>query len=907
MDKNKFLRLIQVKPKEAKIVFLSFVFAFCIGAVQNILFSIPLAMFLSRYSSSYLPQVYIATGIATFFVGLAFGYLEKKASVFYVLALPIAIFSATLYLFWGLLHLFSNPLIFISLLILSLLIASLIISIVMLLINQLFTFQQSKRIYGLIFGGIALGGVAIGFGMEFLIRTIGSNQIILLAALLLTFAFLMEFPIRKNSSGRLLEVEGEASTTKASWKSFKNKKYILQVFLFTIFVFFIYYAFDLLFNTAVQQRYPAQDEMAVFFGIIFAVYDIASLLAAFVIATWILSRFGLIFALISWPLGLTIMLSAVLAIHAIPAVAGMGFSIIIAAAVFDVMFREAIMEQSILLLFQPLRPVPRAWAQLKNETIITPIATAVIGAILMVVEKYFGIALSVMSLMIIGLCICGTALVLLVLRKGYLKLLMESLSKRVISNPQFTRLTKDSLNVLRSHLQSIYPEEAIYVLGTIEKVDSGEFQKMLGQSLDSQLEQVRIYSLSKIEQKRMKGFEGRLSGICQTEKSPAVLGAALVALASTTDLEKYAWFKQYLHDPNLEVVQACLTALIRYGSQEKKNEAMQILKEKAKSARKDERVMVAQVLKSAVTPGKAEILSDLLQDSNVEVRDVAVQAAMHLSDSRLYHLLIQNLEIPHLHDSAMQTLSSFGKGIFDYIVKEFDQYSTQLQIHLVTILGFIKGAKPIEFLEKLLPTANRRLLHATLQSLKRLSYKATDEEMIQRLIESENENILFLKEMIIPLHFEKMKILHDFLCREIELSQECCFFLLAFVYPDEAIMQAKLGLSLDDEETNSNAVELLLQTIEMKDQRLLIDQLNYFPYKQEGESASNEVEIKDLLLKVRDYTANCFIPALPAAVIYEIGILKLKSMMDVVVKQELKGDTLMQEIQPLSLKKLETA
>ena len=281
-------------------------------------------------------------------------------------------------------------------------------------------------------------------------------------------------------------------------------------------------------------------------------------------------------------------------IHLVPSFAGMGFSIITITAIFDVTFREAITDQSTLLLFSRSGRIPRAWAQLKNETIITPLATAVIGAILIIVEKYFGIALSVMALMIIGLSVAGIALVLFVLKKGYLVLLMDSLSKRVTSNPQFTKLTKDSLNVLKSHLQSIYPEEAIYVSGTIENVDPVEFVKLLEQSLNSPLEQVRIYSLNKIEQKRMKGFEGRLSTLCQSEKIPSVLGAALLALAATADLKQFAWFKQYLHDPNLEVVQACLIALLCYGSPAEKNEAVNLLKEKAKSLREDERIMVAQ-------------------------------------------------------------------------------------------------------------------------------------------------------------------------------------------------------------------------------------------------------------------------------------------------------------------------
>lgn len=899
---KKLLRLIQVKPAELKIVSMAFLFAFCIGAVQNILFSIPLASFLSRYSSSFLPQIYILSGIVIFCFGIAFSYLEKKAAVFYVLSIPIAFFSASLFLFWIALEAIKSPIIFIVLLIWAFLIGSLIISITMLLINQLFTFQQSKRIYGLIFGGIATGGAVIGFGMKVLINLLGANNLILLAAVMLSIAFLLQFSIRKHSGGRLqiTEESEEARTSKATWKSFKNKKYILKVFLLTFLIYFIYYSFDLLLNTTVQQHFPNEKDMAVFFGGLFAVYDIVALFAGFILATWLLSRFGLIISLIFWPLGLCVLLSLVLLFNGVPYFAGIVFGMILISAVFDVTIREAITEQSILLLFQPLRPVPRAWAQLKNEAIIIPIAMSSIGAILLLVDRYLGINIKILSLFIIALSVCAVALIFFVLREGYLELLVESLSKKVVASPEFKRLNKDSLNVLKSHLQSAYPEEAIYVLKTVENIDQNEFVKLLSQALESPLEQVRCFALSKIEQHRLKSFSEKLIQLCSIEKNPAVLGPALLALAATTDLKKFSQFKEHLHDSK-----ECIIALIKYGGAAEKNEAIEILKQKVASPNEEDRILAAKILKGITIVDKTDLILTLLKDVSLDVRDSAAEAAFKIKDERLYSALIENLEIPHVHDSATQALTSIGKPLFDYITTHFESYSPHLQTILVTLLGFIKERRVAPFLEKMLPTARRRLLYPILLSLKRHSYKATNEELIQQLLEAENHNILFLKEIVLESSFQEMKILHGFLCREIELSQECCFLLLSFVYPEELIMQAKMGLSLKDEEMHSNAVELLLQTVDSKDQKLLMHQLTFLPSKEEMESAPSEEQIKELLLKVKDYTGNCFIPALSAAVIYEIGLLKIKSLVDIVIKQELKDDALMQEIQPLSIKRLE--
>lgn len=899
MKKGKLLKLIKVKPGEAKVVFLTVLFSFCVGIVQNIMTSVPLAMFLSRFSSSYLPHIYIACGASTFVVGLAFAYMEKKFSIFQVLSFPIGFFSATLFLFWGLLLVVKSPIIFVCLLVWALVIASLIISIVMLLSNQLFTIQQSKRIYGLILVGIATGGIIVGLGMKFLIEALGTNQLILLAALILSAGFITQFWIKKHSGNRLSRTEhvDGAEASRASWKSFKNKKYILSVFLLTIIIYSIYYSFDLLLNTIIQQKYPNEVEMAAFFGLLYAIFDFALLGIGLFAASWLLLKYGLIISLLLWPVGLVVLMSSFFFMNGVPALAGIIFFFTICIAVYEVTIRETITEQTELLLFQPLRPVQRAWAQLKNEVIISPLSMALIGGLLLVFEKSFGVNLSFISLLIIGLSLAAIALIFFSLKKGYLNLLEESLSKRSIANPRFTTLNKDSLAVLKSHLKSHYPEEVIYVLQTIEKIDKNEFTNALIASIDHPVDEVRTFALGKIEQYRIKSAGEKIKKLCLGEKSPAVLGAALLALGAITDFS----FKNYLKDPHIEVVSSALIALIKYGSEEAKKEAIELLNE-------EDHLIVATALKHIDIPSKVDLLLNLLNDPDLEVRIAASEACQHCADERLFPLLIENLEVSHVHDAALRCLISYGKKFSDYIFSHFEEYPLVAQINLIKVLGFIKGANPAEFLQNLLPKSNRRMLHPILQSLKKHSYKTSDPEklkMIDALLDKENDNILYLKEMARSFNSEKTKLLYHFLCREIELAQECCFSLLGFVYPESSIIKAQQGLTIEDEDTNSNAVELLLQTLEMRDQKQFMEQLTYAPYKEEAGEGFNESNAEDFLQKIQEYTTNCFIPALGAAVMYEIGVLKLKNLAGLLLKQELRNDPLMKESVDISLKKLE--
>lgn len=911
LNKNGLLRLLRIKPEETKIVFFIFLFAFFIGIAQNILSSVPLAMFLAHYNSSLLPYIYVGSGIALFFAGIGFSYLERTVSIFHVFSIPIATFAGSLFLFWGSLFVWDNPWIFMVLLIWSMLIVFLIISILMLISNQIFTMQQSKRLFGLIWCGVALGGIIIGFGMDFLVNSIGPNNVILLASLILLFGLITQFLIRKHSGTRLLhgEKSEEATGPRVSLKSFKSKNYILCTFLLTALIYFIFLSFDLLFNTSVQKQFPTEVEMAAFYGLLYATYDIANLFTAFFLSPWVLSRFGLIASLLVWPGGLVIFLGMAFLANLMPLFAGAFFAILVGTAIFEVVLVECITFESILLLFQPLRPAQRTWAQIKNEALIVPLAMTVIGIILLIIDRYIGIKASFMTLFIIGLCLIGIALTLYALKKGYLKLLSESLSKRSIINPQFTKLDKESLELLKGRLRSRYAEEVIYVLQTIENIDHEEFVKALPEALDNPLEEVRSFSLRKIEEHRIKSIAPKLKEICTTETNPNILAYALPALGSITDLEQFNWFKNHLHSSNSKIASSSSIALIKYGTETEQNKIMETLSEKAKSLREEDRLMVANILKQINISTKTDLLLPLLRDVSYDVRNSASEAAAHVLDEKLYPTLVENLAIPHVHDAAFNTLLLLGNPIFEYISQNFDRYSPDIQIGLINLLGFMKEVKPLEFLEKLLPISSRKGLRAVLLSLRRLSYKATDDRkhtLIKKLLESENKNILYLKEFTTSFNFEKMKLLRDLLCREIELSRECCFLLLSFIYSEASIIKAEQGLILEDEDANSNAVELLLQTLNKIDQKLLIEQLTYSPYKEEKGPVLSDAKIEELLLKTINYGTNCFIPELSAAVIYMVGTLELKNLIEFVHKQENKNNPLMTEIIPWSLKKLKS-
>ncbi len=896
---KKGTRLLKIEPAEEKIVFLTFFYGFCIGILQNILFSVPLAMFLAHYNSSLLTLTYIGGGITSFIVGIGFTYLERKVSFFKLLALPTLFFSFLLLLFWGALFVVQEDWIYIVLQVWAVVIGSLNVSLVSLLFNQLFTLQQGKRLYGLIAGGVALGGIMIGFSLDFLVHHIGPNQIILLASCISFLGLYTQNKIKKNSGTRFLEKE-ESSSTVVSLKSFKDKKYMFSVFSITILVCFIFYTFDLLFNTEVQNHYKSEDAMASFYGIVFAIYDIGGLCAGFFLSSWLLSRLGLIASLLMWPICLTLFLSLAVFTHMVPPLMAIFFPVLIITSVLETVLREVITQESILLLFQPLRAAQRGWAQLKNEMLVGPLSMTLIGGILWWISENLGVQISLTAVIVVSLGLFTIAFTFLVIKKGYIKLLNESLTKRGIINPTFTKLSKESLGALTTHLKSAFPEEVIFTLQTIEGIDGQEFEKRVIEAVEHPLVEVRSFALNKIEEHRIKSAEEKTKNCCLTEKNPQVLGNALRALGSIAALEQFSWFPSYIESPNIEIASNAFIAAIKYGADAICREATQKLIIKAQSIHEADRLCAAAVLQSIE---REDLLCVLITDSNEEVRIAACKAIRSTKDPSIFSALIDNLALPHVHDAAFYALTQLGSPCIEYCLERFSTFSLSTQLQVIKLLGYMKQEKIVPFLEGLFTFPKRVLLEEIVLALHKQGYEARDAQIkkLEDLLERENQGILFLKE----IKNQSAGLLLSFLSREIEITQKCCFYMLSFIYPQSSILKAYHGLEVEDEDMNSNATEILFQTLEKTDVKSLLPQLVYDPYALDSFLSTSVPEAtEEAIRKILTYSSDCYLPSLLPTAIYTIGILKLHSLKTLVQDQDKTTDPLLQEMVPIVLSQL---
>lgn len=877
------MSFLQKGSEERSLVGLHLLFAFLIGSAQTLLAVIPLAIFLTSYSSSLLTYVYMSMGVIIFLIGNVFRYFQKNLPFFRLLLSPLLIFAFSLFLFWGLLVVAPQPWVPMALFIWASVAYTFLSLVLSNLLLRVFSLQEGKKFYGIIGGTRALGGTLIGFLIPILVSTLGAKTSFLIAPVFILGAILALFAINKKHSDRFLEQKSldKEKSEKISFKTIKNRRFVINIFLLAVVSIFNFYSLDLLFNTTVKHHYISQAEIAGFLGIFTAISNIFTLLAGFFLFSFVLNRLGLMITLFLSPVIVGILTAITLMTDLVPATVGLVFGLILVTVLFERMMRQSINGEALNLLYAPLRPDVREWAQLQYRINIQSLSTTLVGVILFGLNRTWGTSIKSIGWFVMAVSACGVISMLYV-QKNYIRILVDALSRWALFKPQFTELDKDSLKIVKSRLQSRYPEEVVYALQLIETAEPKEFPSALEEALKNPLLDVRLYTLKKIEEYRIKGLIEKVKEICLTEKDPMILGQALRALAAIMPADQFYFFK------NFEEISGGLIGEILYGPADVKKRAIDRLALK-------EKFEIAEVLKEIDIPNKADLLLPLLSDPDPEVRLVACLAAGQVKDNRIYPLLIENLTIPHLHNAAAKSLLNLAP--IEEIARSFGQFTREQQHEVLYLLSWMEGEKVTAFLQQFLQSPDPRLFHEAVRALKNRHFKAENREQISSLLAEENQNILSLKAMIGALPTEKAKLLRDLLIREMELCQKNCFAMLTFIYHKTPILSAKGGLTESDRNKYSYAIEILEQTLG-KEHTYLLPQLI------QRSLPENPQPIESVLQDVLKVAPNCYIPAIHSAVLYTIGALGLKSLTELVKKGEAPNDPFMEEIRPWALKKL---
>lgn len=297
-------RMINVRPGEQARTVVLFLQYFFVVSVTIAGKSARDTFFLSRYDRSYLPLMFAACAIAVAAAAALYSHFGRRLS-------PRVLFNGlNILALTGLLAVksrldgFSIPILYVWM---EIIIAILSLSF-WLMASEIFDPRQAKRLYGLIGGGGAVAAIVVGMTVKPLVKEHGSESLLWLVMI----GVAAQWALGSYSSRYAAAWHPAPSRQIGQTSKWRFDRYLGAIALVVALSAMTTQIVDYQFKIFAAQSLPNEVALASFFGNFYAVTGAVNLLVQFFLTAALLSRFGVLAAMLALPVFLNVGALAVL-------------------------------------------------------------------------------------------------------------------------------------------------------------------------------------------------------------------------------------------------------------------------------------------------------------------------------------------------------------------------------------------------------------------------------------------------------------------------------------------------------------------------------------------------------------------------------------------------------------------
>lgn len=346
------MRLSEVRPEQRRSTLAAFLTIFGTLAGHTLLETARDALFLARLPASHLAFVYLAiAGIAVGLAQLPWG--RRRASGAYGLSLLLGTGAAITFGFFLLLR-GEHPLELYALYVWTGLLGSLVVLQFWMVLGDLYTLGEAKRLYSLVWTGSLLGATVGAAAARLLAARAPASVLVLAAAIVLGATALGPALALGRASRRAAPRPRASASLGEGLAVLRRDAYVRGLAVLVLVSTITLTLADYVFKSTVARSVPP-DELGAFFGGLYAVLNLLSLLAQLTLGGWLFQAIGLQRAL--WVLPSLLFVGA----------AGLAFGGGLAAALLlkgvDGSLRNSLHRTGTELLFVPVAPGVRARAK----------------------------------------------------------------------------------------------------------------------------------------------------------------------------------------------------------------------------------------------------------------------------------------------------------------------------------------------------------------------------------------------------------------------------------------------------------------------------------------------------------------------------------------------------------------
>ena len=633
-----------VRPREGRRTALCFLHLLLASAVFVMGRTVRDTLFLSRFSLSALPWMFVCYGVASAITVVVYAQVADRVPRDRMIAIWCGLGIATYLSAWGVVSSGAEwiyPVFYVW----SEVFANLLVSQFWTLANDLHDARAAKRLFGTIGAARVLGVIAVGACAGAVVKLIGTAQLLFVLAGMLALIGWLAILLGREPRPERPRVRGAGSAARKRGARVIGEPYVNALALMLFVAFMALTLGDYQFKAIARSTYR-EDDLARFFSFFYAGAGAVSFVFQIFATPRVLARFGV-------GAGASVMPSVFGAASAL-LLFGPSLGVATVMKFADNGFQYTIHETTLQALYVPFAASVKVRTRAFLDAVVKPLAYAAGGGVLLVCAG--SLPVERLSWIAVGLVAVWLATIPLVKRRYAAKLTATLTARGSLETVGEERIDGAGRAVLVRALGNPDPRIALGALDELAEEDGPEIAAALARLAAWPEPAIRVAALERLGSRRE--LVVRLAIPLLADDVPEVRVAAIRAAVALGD-EALAALEPLLDDPQASARTEALAALLsRCGFEAELRGGARLL---ALYGSRDplDRAQAARVL-GAVGRGVHGLLKPLLADADLGVRRAAVRAAGETGDARLVAPLVDALGDPRLRADAEAGLAAMG-------------------------------------------------------------------------------------------------------------------------------------------------------------------------------------------------------------------------------------------------------
>ena len=465
-------KLFNINPGEGLPTLMLFIYFFAFVAISITGSAARDAYFLNMVDRDYLPLMFLVVAIVLTLVIEIYSRLSKNRDLIQTTTASCLVFAFSLVFIQNQLEGWVIPFLYVWMEVITVI----TITQFWILAADVFNPRQAKRLFGLLGSGGALAAIIIGSSIKYYVSLFGSENLLFATIGFLGIVILMANLIRPYRNIN----EPKNHSTKKDKKQQSAKlftPYLKSLTVIICLAAIVSRIIDYQFKMTAVAVFPLQDDLVNFFGKYYAITGIASMIIQLFITSRLLSRFGILIAILILPISLII--------------GSLGFFLSpILAAVFlskfsDQVFKFTLHNASIQLLWIPVKNTIKSRLKPIIEGSIRAGLEGISGILIFIAVTVFNTPIHYLSLSIVLIAIYWINKSFS-LKRLYISALQSAIEKRQLNFEELTLDIQDQtmVNTIETALNDTDESQQIFALDIIKDIPLTPWKQSLNRLMD---------------------------------------------------------------------------------------------------------------------------------------------------------------------------------------------------------------------------------------------------------------------------------------------------------------------------------------------------------------------------------------------------------------------------------------